>query len=295
MLLVIIGPTGSGKTSLAIELANQFNAPIINADAFQIYDEMNIGTAKVNKDSLDYQKHYLLDVVKPNETYSVKQYQEDFRKVYEKLRNSYKTIIMCGGTGLYIKAALYDYNFEEDNDSDVSDLDKLDNEALFNLLLDLDHGATKNIHPNNRKRVLRALQIARTHTLNKSEAIARQEHSFYYKDEVVKLYFLNPEREPLYANINTRVDKMFANGLVDEVKYLLKKYQFSLTARAAIGYKEVIDFLAGDCDYEQCVELIKRRTRNYAKRQVTFFKHQLPCLTFTSREQLLEEVLKNDR
>lgn len=295
MLLVIIGPTGSGKTSLAIELANQFNAPIINADAFQIYDEMNIGTAKVNKDSLDYQKHYLLDVVKPNETYSVKQYQEDFRKVYEKLRNSYKTIIMCGGTGLYIKAALYDYNFEEDNDSDVSDLDKLDNEALFNLLLDLDHGATKNIHPNNRKRVLRALQIARTHTLNKSEAIARQEHSFYYKDEVVKFYFLNPEREPLYANINTRVDKMFANGLVDEVKYLLKKYQFSLTARAAIGYKEVIDFLAGDCDYEQCVELIKRRTRNYAKRQVTFFKHQLPCLTFNSREQLLEEVLKNDR
>ncbi len=88
---------------------------------------------------------------------------------------------------------------------------------------------------------------------------------------------------------------MFANGLVDEVKYLLKKYQFSLTARAAIGYKEVIDFLAGDCDYEQCVELIKRRTRNYAKRQVTFFKHQLPCLTFNSREQLLEEVLKNDR
>lgn len=295
MLLVIVGPTGSGKTSLAIELANQFNAPIINADAFQIYDEMNIGTAKVNKDSLDYQKHYLLDVVKPNEIYSVKQYQEDFRKVYEKLRNSYKTIIICGGTGLYIKAALYDYNFEEDNDSDVSDLDKLDNKTLFNLLLDLDPGATKNIHPNNRKRVLRALQIARTHTLNKSEAIARQEHSFYYKDEVVKFYFLNPEREPLYANINTRVDKMFANGLVDEVKYLLKKYQFSLTARAAIGYKEVIDFLAGDCDYEQCVELIKRRTRNYAKRQVTFFKHQLPCLTFNSREQLLEEVLKNDR
>lgn len=295
MLLVIVGPTGSGKTSLAIELANQFNAPIINADAFQIYDEMNIGTAKVNKDSLDYQKHYLLDVVKPNEIYSVKQYQEDFRKVYEKLRNSYKTIIICGGTGLYIKAALYDYNFEEENDSDVSDLDKLDNKTLFNLLLDLDPGATKNIHPNNRKRVLRALQIARTHTLNKSEAIARQEHSFYYKDEVVKFYFLNPEREPLYANINTRVDKMFANGLVDEVKYLLKKYQFSLTARAAIGYKEVIDFLAGDCDYEQCVELIKRRTRNYAKRQVTFFKHQLPCLTFNSREQLLEEVLKNDR
>lgn len=295
MLLVIVGPTGSGKTSLAIELANQFNAPIINADAFQIYDEMNIGTAKVNKDSLDYQKHYLLDVVKPNEIYSVKQYQEDFRKVYEKLRNSYKTIIICGGTGLYIKAALYDYNFEEENDSDVSDLDKLDNKTLFNLLLDLDPGATKNIHPNNRKRVLRALQIARTHTLNKSDAIARQEHSFYYKDEVVKFYFLNPEREPLYANINTRVDKMFANGLVDEVKYLLKKYQFSLTARAAIGYKEVIDFLAGDCDYEQCVELIKRRTRNYAKRQVTFFKHQLPCLTFNSREQLLEEVLKNDR
>lgn len=294
MLLVIVGPTGSGKTSLAIELANRFNAPIINADAFQIYDEMNIGTAKVPKNSLDYQKHYLLDVVKPSETYSVKQYQEDFRKVYEQLRKSYNTIIVCGGTGLYIKAALYDYNFEDEtHNNDVSDLEKFDNKTLFNMLLEIDPEATKNIHPNNRKRVLRALQIARTHTLKKSEAIASQEHALYYKDEVVKFYFLNPEREPLYTNINARVDAMFANGLVDEVKNLLKKYQFSLTARAAIGYKEVIDFLAGECDYEQCVELIKRRTRNYAKRQVTFFKHQLSCLTFNSREQLLEEVLKN--
>ena len=113
MLIVIVGPTGSGKTSLAIRLADFYHAPIINADAFQIYDEMNIGTAKVEKDSEEYKKHYLLDIVKPNQTYSVKEYQEDFRKTYLELKKKYPTIIVCGGTGLYIRAALYDYIFEE--------------------------------------------------------------------------------------------------------------------------------------------------------------------------------------
>lgn len=295
MLLVIVGPTGSGKTSIALKLAEHFNAPIINADAFQIYEEMNIGTAKIAKESQDYKRHHLLDIVKPDESYCVKRYQEDFRRVYEELRKTYKTIIVCGGTGLYIKAALYDYEFENEIESDISDLEKLDSEQLYNKLYDLDPTATQNIHPNNRKRVLRALQIARTHALNKSETIAQQEHQLYDKNEVVQFYFLNPDREWLYANINERVDQMFANGLVDEVAHLLKKYQMSLTARAAIGYKEVIDFLDGNCNYEQCVELIKRRTRNYAKRQVTFFKHQLPCLEFNTREQLFEGVLQNGK
>lgn len=295
MLLVIVGPTGAGKTSLAIELAKHFNAPIINADAYQIYDEMNIGTAKIAKESADYKRHFLLDIVKPDETYSVKHYQEDFRRVYEQLKKTYETIIVCGGTGLYIKAALYDYVFEDEKESDMSDLEKLDNEQLHQQLLLLDPQSAQAIHPNNRKRVLRALKIARTHPFSKSEGIARQKHQLYYLDEVVKFYFLNPEREQLYADINKRVDEMFAEGLVDEVKYLLEKYQMSLTARAAIGYKEVIDFLNGQYDYERCVELIKLRTRNYAKRQVTYFKHQLPCQTFNSREQLLKGVLQNDK
>lgn len=294
MLIVIVGPTGSGKTSLALKLADFYRAPIINGDAFQIYQEMNVGTAKVEKDSNAYQKHYLLDIVSPNETYSVKQYQTDFRETYLKLKKQYQNIIVCGGTGLYIKAALYDYSFEEEENTDVSDLENLNNEELYALLRSLDAKALETIHMNNRKRVIRAIQIARSHKTNKSTSIEEQEHVLFYKDEAVKFFFINPDREKLYTNINNRVDQMFDNGLVDEVKALLKKYNLSLTARAAIGYKEVIDYLDGKCSLEECQELIKKRTRNYAKRQVTFFKHQLPCQEFVSQEDLLKEAMKNE-
>ena len=290
MLIVIVGPTGSGKTSLALSLAKQYSAPIINADAFQIYQEMDIGTAKVERDSDDYKKHYLLDIVKPNQTYSVKEYQEDFRKTYLELKKKYPTIIVCGGTGLYIRAALYDYVFEDEEEVDISDLEEMSNEELYDLLKQVDMKATETIHMNNRKRVIRALQIARTHKTNKSENIDQQEHKFFFKDEDIRFYFINPNREELYANINTRVDQMFDNGLVEEVKELLNKYDLSLTAKAAIGYKEVIDYLENKCSLEECEELIKKRTRNYAKRQVTFFKHQLPCQEFTSKEELLKEA-----
>ena len=290
MLIVIVGPTGSGKTSLALSLAKQYSAPIINADAFQIYQEMDIGTAKVERDSDDYKKHYLLDIVKPNQTYSVKEYQEDFRKTYLELKKKYPTIIVCGGTGLYIRAALYDYVFEDEEEVDISDLEEMSNEELYDLLKQVDMKATETIHMNNRKRVIRALQIARTHKTNKSENIDQQEHKFFFKDEDIRFYFINPNREELYANINTRVDQMFDNGLVEEVKKLLNKYDLSLTAKAAIGYKEVIDYLENKCSLEECKELIKKRTRNYAKRQVTFFKHQLPCQEFASKEELLKEA-----
>ena len=290
MLIVIIGPTGSGKTSLALTLSKKYSAPIINGDAFQIYQEMDIGTAKVEKDSEDYKKHYLLDIVKPNQSYSVKEYQEGFRKTYLELKKKYPTIILCGGTGLYIRAALYDYVFEDEEEADVSDLEELSNEQLYEMLKQVDLKATETIHMNNRKRVIRALQIARTHESNKSESIDKQEHTLFFKDEDVRFYFINPNREQLYENINARVDQMFDNGLVDEVKQLLNKYDLSLTAKAAIGYKEVIDYLEGKYSLEECKELIKKRTRNYAKRQVTFFKHQLPCKEFVTREELLKEA-----
>ena len=290
MLYVIVGPTGSGKTSVALRLADYFHAPIINADAFQIYQEMDIGTAKIERDSEDYKKHYLLDIVKPNESYSVKQYQEDFRKAYHELKKTNKDIIVCGGTGLYIKAALYDYAFEDEEEADISDLEELSNEQLYDLLKKLDPKALETIHMNNRKRVIRAIQIARTHDMNKSESIDKQEHKLVIDDEV-KFLFLNPERKALYENINKRVDIMFEQGLVNEVKGLLNKYQLSTTAKAAIGYKEVIDYLDEKYSLEECKELIKKRTRNYAKRQVTFFKHQLPCIEYASKEELLKELI----
>lgn len=290
MLICIVGPTGSGKTSIAIKLADFYHAPIINADAFQIYKDMDIGTAKIEKASKDYQKHYLLDIVNPNQTYSVKEYQDDFRKVYYQLKKDYQNIIVCGGTGLYLKAALYDYAFEDEENDDVSDLENMNNEELVTLLKSLDPKALETIHINNRKRIIRAIQIARTHDLNKSEAIDKQEHKLII-DEPVKFLFLNPDRKLLYENINARVDLMFEKGLVEEVKRLLNKYELSKTAKAAIGYKEVIDYLNGELSLQECKELIKKRSRNYAKRQVTFFKHQLPCLEFASKDELLKELL----
>ena len=290
MLIVIVGPTGSGKTDIALKLAGFYHAPIINADAFQIYQDMDIGTAKIDKGSEDYKKHYLLDIVKPDQSYSVKQYQEDFRSIYSKLKKDYQDIVVCGGTGLYIKAALYDYKFEDEESADVSDLENMSNEQLAGLLKQLDPKALETIHVNNRKRVIRAIQIARTHDLNKSESIDLQEHKLVV-DEEVKFLFLNPNREELYANINTRVDQMFDKGLVDEVKGLLNKYQLSNTAKAAIGYKEVIDYLDNKYSLEECKELIKKRSRNYAKRQVTFFKHQLPCKEYANKEELLKDMI----
>ena len=290
MLICIVGPTGSGKTDIALKLADFYHAPIINADAFQIYQEMDIGTAKIDNNSDDYKKHYLLDIVKPDQSYSVKQYQDDFRRTYLKLKKEFKDIIVCGGTGLYIKAALYDYAFEDEEEMDISDLESMSNEELANLLKELDPKALETIHVNNRKRVIRAIQIARTHDLNKTESIDKQEHKLFF-DEEVKFLFLNPNRDALYENINKRVDIMFENGLLDEVKGLLNKYQLSNTAKAAIGYKEVIDYLEGKCTLEECKELIKKRTRNYAKRQVTFFKHQLPCKEYASKEELLKEFI----
>ena len=290
MLIVIVGPTGSGKTDIALKLADFYHAPIINADAFQIYQDMDIGTAKIDRNSEYYKKHYLLDIVKPNQSYSVKQYQEDFRNIFLKLKKDYKDIIVCGGTGLYIKAALYDYAFEDEEEADISDLENMSNEELANLLKELDPKALETIHVNNRKRVIRAIQIARTHDLNKSESIEKQEHKLFF-DEEVKFLFLNPNREALYEGINKRVDIMFEKGLIDEVKGLLNKYQLSNTAKAAIGYKEAIEYLEGKCTLEECKELIKKRTRNYAKRQVTFFKHQLPCKEYASKEELLKEFI----
>ena len=288
MLYVICGPTGSGKTEIAEILSNRLNAPIINADAFQVYKEMNIGTAKISKDDPYYKKHYLLDIVSPNEDFSVMHYQKLFRETVNELSKQYKDIIVCGGTGLYIRASLYDYNFEEQEKDDVSDLEKLSNEELYQLLMKLDKDAAEKIHINNRKRVIRAISIARTSEHTKSENIESQQHKMIYDD--VKIMMISPNREELYKHINERVDNMFNKGLVEEVKYLLSKYNLSRTAKAAIGYKEIIDALANNSSMEEAKELIKQRSRNYAKRQVTFFKHQLPVTIYETKEELLKAI-----
>ena len=290
MVYVVVGPTCSGKTSLAISISEvKNNCPIINGDAFQIYKDMDIGTSKISKSDKAYDRHYLLDIVEPSQTFSVMEYQKIARECLDKLLQSNKDVVIVGGTGLYIKALLYDYQFKEEETNNDEELEALDNHELHLLLEKMDKAEAEKIHENNRKRMIRAISMMRKNDYVKSEFIASQEHKIIYPD--VKIYFLNPNREVLYENINQRVIEMMDNGLVNEVKNLLKKYELSLTAKQGIGYKEVISYLNNEINMEECISLIQKRTRNYAKRQVTFFKHQFGDLkTYDNKDKVLEDL-----
>ena len=290
MIYVVIGPTCSGKTSLAISISERKNnCPIINGDAFQIYQGMDVGTSKIAKTNQAYDRHYLLDIVSPEETFSVMEYQKVARKCLDGLLQSNKDVVIVGGTGLYIKALLYDYEFKEEEQVEDLDLENLSNHELHLLLEKMDKVEASKIHENNRKRMLRAISMMRKNDYVKSEFIASQEHKIIYPD--VKIFFLSPNREELYENINKRVLEMMDNGLVEEVKGLLDKYNLSLTARQGIGYKEVISYLNNEINMEECISLIQKRTRNYAKRQITFFKHQFGDLkTYDNKDQVLEDL-----
>ena len=290
MVYVVVGPTCSGKTSLAISISEvKNNCPIINGDAFQIYKDMDIGTSKISKSDKAYDRHSLLDIVEPSQTFSVMEYQKIARECLDKLLQSNKDVVIVGGTGLYIKALLYDYQFKEEETNNDEELEALDNHELHLLLEKMDKAEAEKIHENNRKRMIRAISMMRKNDYVKSEFIASQEHKIIYPD--VKIYFLNPNREVLYENINQRVIEMMDNGLVNEVKNLLKKYELSLTAKQGIGYKEVISYLNNEINMEECISLIQKRTRNYAKRQVTFFKHQFGDLkTYDNKDKVLEDL-----
>lgn len=291
MIYVIVGPTGSGKTDIACQVAKDFNLPIINGDAFQIYKEMNIGTAKIDKNDPLYKNHYLIDLVKPDQSYSVKQYRDDFDKIFPQLLLNNKNTLICGGTGLYIKAALYDYNFPEEKDNNEGIYEDYSNEQLYEMLIKLDPQAKEKIHVNNRKRIIRSLQFYKQNNMSKSDNINSQNHNVRFNN--VQILFLNPDREELYQHINDRVDKMFDKGLIEEVKNLLEKYHLSLTAFQGIGYKETIDYLKGLTTLEECKELIKKRSRNYAKRQITFFKHQFQTIEFHDKNELINYIINS--
>ena len=288
MIYVIMGPTCSGKTELANYLIDKLNCEAINFDAFQIYKDMNVGTAKISKDDPHYQRYHLLDIKSPNESFSVMEYQKLCRKELSKLLSIDKDVVLVGGTGLYIKAALFDYEFEIEETAVDEDLENLNNEELHALLEKLDIEESKKIHVNNRKRLLRAISLIRHSSKKKSDIIAKQNHQPIYQD--VRFIFISPNRETLYKDIDKRVLLMMENGLIDEVKYLLKTYQLSLTASQGIGYKEAIDYLQNKITYDECVALIQKRTRNYAKRQVTFFKNQFVTENYASVEEAKERI-----
>ena len=288
MIYVVMGPTCSGKTEVANYLIDKFDCDAINFDAFQIYQEMDIGTAKLAKDDPHYPRYHLLDIKRPDESFSVMEYQKLCREEIDKLSIKFKDIILVGGTGLYVRAALYDYVFKEEDESDTSELEKLSNDELWEMLRQLDPIESNKIHKNNRKRLVRAITLINNSDKNKTEMLSEQEHKLVYDN--IRFIYISPNRDTLYQNINDRVIKMFDEGLIEEVKGLISKYSLSLTAFQGIGYKEVIQYLNKDISLEECISLVQQRTRNYAKRQVTFFKNQFKSEQYSSKEEVIKSL-----
>lgn len=280
-VIVIVGPTGVGKTKMGVALAKYFNGEVISGDSMQIYKTMDIGTAKVTVAEMEGIKHHLINIKEPTESYSVKDFQDEVRLKIKEISSRGKLPIIVGGTGLYIKAALYDYEFGEsqmDHQEYVNKYQDHTNEQLYDLLLKIDEASAKELHPNNRQRVLRAIAIYESTGVKKSETLAKQNHELIYDARFIGLTL---ERDVLYERINQRVDLMMEQGLYQEIEKLMKKnYSSSLQSMKAIGYKEWFAYFQGNQSLEETLELIKKNSRNYAKRQYTWFNNQLPVEWF---------------
>lgn len=288
MIIVISGPTCLGKTESAIKVARHFNAEIINGDAFQCYKEMNIGVAKPSKEELSKATHHLFSFVDVDHPYSIMEYQRNLREKVDELLAHGKNVVIVGGSGLYIRSALYDYEFKDEEPFDTSVFDKLSSQELHEKLKEIDPKEAEKIHPNNRKRIIRALSIYMSQNVTKSEIISEQKHLPIYQD--VRFFVRDLPREELYERINIRVDKMMEQGLLDEAKTLYEKYGETPTALQAIGYKELIEYFKGKTSLEEAVELIKQHTRNYAKRQMTYIRHQFPTEFYKNDDELIRMI-----
>lgn len=275
-ILIITGPTATGKTELAIDLAKKYNGEIISADSMQIYKYLDIGTAKPTLEEQNKVKHHLIDFVEPNKEYSVQQYVEEADNIIQKLFKESKLPIIVGGTGLYIKSLIYPYTFcSAPKDEEVRNkykdlLAKEGKEYIYNLLLTKDSEAASKIHCNDTKRVIRALEINELTGKKKSD-LNVEDNNYRYN---VIFIALNLPREQLYERINDRVVKMFKLGLLNEVENVINANlaSFDDQSMQAIGYKEFLKYFNKEITIEELIELISKNSRNYAKRQITFIK-----------------------
>lgn len=286
-VLVIIGPTAVGKTSFGIKCANCFNGEIISGDSIQIYKGLDIGSAKASSLEQSQAKHYLIDIKEPIETYSVKEFQEKARSLIESISKENKLPIIVGGTGLYIKACLYDYVFFDEDEEDNQYEDKT-NQELYDLLKEKDPKALEKIHINNRKRLVRALNIYEKHSKGISTIKDEQAHKMIYDAKIIGL---TTNREELYQRVENRIDRMIEEGLVDEIKSLLDKgVTFDNQSMQGIGYKEFKDYFNKTKSLDECIEEIKKNTKHFVKRQYTFFNNQMPIEWYEDTSEALESV-----
>ena len=289
MILVLTGPTGSGKSALALSLAKRLNGAVINADAYQVYQELNIATAKPSEEVRMAAPHYLFDFVPLDSDYNVAEYQSDLRAEIYELSKTDRPIIIAGGTGLYIKAGLFDYVFPEEKAVDMSPYESLDENALYQKACEIDPEGAKQIHPHNKRRVLRLIEYFLANGKKRSEAVSSQEHKPLFD---VRFYGLDVERENLYPLVEERVEKMFNAGLEEENLALVKKYGRAPRAFQAIGVKEFFPYWDGKASLEETKNLIKENTRHYVKKQMTWFRHQFPIAWIKGEEDLLLDIAK---
>lgn len=280
-IIVIVGPTGVGKTKLSVELAKMIDAEIINGDSVSIYKDLNIGSAKPTKEERQNIPHHLFDIRDIEENYTVFQYQQDVRKLIEEIQGRGKRIIIVGGTGLYIKAALYNYEFTETSLEDKEFLE-YSNEEIYHRIQQYIPEYTEDIH--NRKRLVRFLNKLEHH-----EEISNHKDELLYPIHVVGL---TCERDLLYERINNRVDDMMEQGLLKEVESLKDKYSSSRILNSAIGYKEFYDYFYQEKSLEDVVREIKGNSRRFAKRQYTFFNHQFPTQWFTVHFDCFQDTIE---
>lgn len=265
-IIVIIGPTGVGKTKLSIELAKKLNGEIINGDAIQVYKHLDIGSAKVTESEKENIPHHLFDIKEVKEEYSIYDYQIDCRNKIKEIQAKNKTVIIVGGTGLYIKSALYNYTLEK-TPPIKNDYEELSTEELYHLLLSIDPDT--NLDKNNRRRIIRAINYY--NSSNKSITTNNDGSNLLYDAIFIGL---TTDRSILYNRINMRVDKMFNDGLLEEVKSFYDKSIREKPLMSGIGYKELYRYFDNEISLDEAIDLIKRNSRRYAKRQYTFFNHQ---------------------
>ena len=299
-VIVIAGPTASGKTALSIKLAKELNGEIISCDSMQIYKEMDIGTAKVTKEEAEGIKHYLIDIVSPNERYTVSNFKKDSKNAIKEILNKGKTPIIVGGTGLYVDSLIYEIEYQ-DMEFDINYRNELMEKAetneglkeLYEQAKTIDSKAMEKISPNDKKRIIRVLEIykATRKTKTELEILSRQKEVEYN----YKVFVVNMDREKLYNRIDKRVDIMIENGLVEEVEKIYNKYNEFPTAMQGLGYKEVVEYLQGKINKEEMIEKIKKESRHYAKRQLTWFRKDKNFIWLNSEDGIEKniEIIKN--
>lgn len=280
-IVAIVGPTASGKTELGVALAKAINGEVISGDSMQVYQGMDIGTAKVSTAEMDGIPHHLIDILKPDQTYSAYDFKQQTQNLITDITARGKVPIIVGGTGLYIQSVIFDYQFDDETISpetekrvaqQMEELKSYSNEALHDYLGTFDPDSQREIHPNNRKRVERAI----TYYLSTKKVLSNRKKSTQLTENYDTLLIgIKMSRETLYSRINNRVDIMLSHGLLDEVQELIELGYESCQSMQAIGYKEMIPVIKNEMPLDEAVTLLKQHSRNYAKRQMTWFKNKL--------------------